>query len=65
MRRYSFLYPALIWATFLGWLPTPARADDDIQPIFPIAVQYHGGRLIQSVRVETLFWGEWWNHSDS
>ena len=62
MRRPLPIYLALLLAAALCALPSSARAQSASDP-GPINVTYHGGPLLQRVRVATLFWGPSWKTS--
>jgi hypothetical protein len=58
---HSSIRFAVLLAGALAALPIAVRAGDvpdgDLEPI---NVRYHGGPLLQHVRVATLFWGRYW-----
>jgi hypothetical protein len=62
MRRPLPIYLAPLLAAALCPLPSGARAQS-ASDLSPINVTYHGGPLLQRVRVATLFWGPNWKTS--
>jgi hypothetical protein len=61
MRRAFSLRCAALLAGALVLLPVLARADDTSSlDLDHINLQYHGGPLMEHVRVATLFWGSSW-----
>jgi hypothetical protein len=61
MRRAFSLRCAALLAGALVLLPVLARADDASNlDLDHINLQYHGGPLLERVRVATLFWGPSW-----
>src|SRR3989442_174454 len=59
-RSMSTTFAALLWGA-LFVLPGAARAQGG--DLDRIDVNYHGGRLLQQVRVSPLFWGKEWDGS--
>jgi hypothetical protein len=57
MRRVNSIRLAVLLAGALAALPVGGRAVNDSDQI---EVKYHGGPLLQHVRVATLFWGRYW-----
>jgi hypothetical protein len=62
MRRPLPIYLTPLLAAALCALPGRARAQGALDPA-SINVTYHGGPLLQHVRVATLFWGPSWKAS--
>src|SRR5436305_6072186 len=62
MKRSSSLPLALLLVGICAipsWAQRPGRSN----PLNNIQVQYHGGPLLQNVKVATLFWGTGWKNS--
>lgn len=57
MRHLTSIRFAVLLAGALAALPVGGRAVNDSDQI---EVKYHGGLLLQHVRVATLFWGRYW-----
>ena len=65
MRRAFSLRCAALLAGALALLPVLARADQGSNlDLDHINLQYHGGPLMEHVRVATLFWGQSWRQDE-